>query len=109
MGDADGRTSVSVIEELLYLELSGRLGPAEGLALDATDLFAPLLPVRESTIRSAIDLRAAGLGANDRVHAAVCAENGIPVIVTADRGFDAVRGLKRVDPLNRRELERLLR
>lgn len=109
LGNADGRTSVSVIEELFHLELSGRLGPSDGLALDAVDLFTPLLPVRESTIRSAIEMRAKGIGANDRVHAAVCAEHDIATIVSADSGFDAVRELRRVDPLDSRALGRLLR
>lgn len=109
LGRGDGRTSVSVIEELFHLELSGRLGQAGGLALDAVDLFTPLLPVRESTIRSAVEMRAKEIGANDRVHAAVCAEHGIATIVSADRGFDAVRGLRRVDPMDARALGRLLR
>lgn len=108
LGNANGRTSVSVIEELFHLELSGRIGSADGLALDALDLFTPLLPVRESTIRSAIEMRTEKIGANDRVHAAVCAEHGIATIVSADSGFDSVRGLRRVDPLDARALDRLL-
>jgi predicted nucleic acid-binding protein len=42
------------------------------------------------------------------MHAATCLVTGIPAILTADVGFDDVRRLRRVDPLDERGLQRLL-
>ena len=47
-------------------------------------------------------------GSSDRIHVATCAVNGIGSIVSADRGFDGIRGLRRVDPLDERAVRRLL-
>lgn len=38
-----------------------------------------------------------GLSPRDAVHAATCLENGISSIVSADKDFDAVKELKRLD------------
>lgn len=54
-------------------------------------------------------LDAPRLGANDRLHVGTCFVNGIESIVTADRGFDSVRGIRRVDPLDAAARRRLLR
>jgi predicted nucleic acid-binding protein len=42
------------------------------------------------------------------VHAATCLVSGIPEILTADPGFDDVRELRRVDPLDEKGLRRIL-
>ena len=106
---ADGRMSTAVLEELWHLELSGRAGHLDGLARHAYALFTPLLDVTDPIVVAALDLPSTSIGANDRIHVATCALNGIETIVSADRGFDAVRGLRRVDPLDARALRRLLR
>jgi predicted nucleic acid-binding protein len=105
---ADGRTSTAALEEVWHLELSGRVGDISGLARRAYATFTPLLPVTDDTVAHALSLDATGLGANDRIHVATCLENGIGTIVTADASFDGVRGIHRVDPLDRRALTRLL-
>jgi len=107
-GDAEGQTSVAVIEEVWHIERSGRAGPLDGLAEHAHSLFAPVLAVTDEVIHTALGLHAGDLGTNDRVHAATCIVNGISVIVTADRGFDAVPALRRIDPLDERALAPLL-
>lgn len=107
-GHAAGRTSVSVIEEMWHLELSGRVPRATGLAARAYGVFTPLLPVTDETVSAALELELTGLGANDRIHVATCLENGIKTIVTADSGFDGIRSLRRVDPLDARSVRRLL-
>jgi predicted nucleic acid-binding protein len=43
------------------------------------------------------------------VHVATCQVNGIETILTADRGFDGVPGLRRVDPADLSEVRTLLR
>lgn len=102
-------TSTLVLEELLHLELSGRLAGVEGMALDACDALAPLLPLTEDVLRGALRLAVPGeVGSADRIHVATCQEAGIPAIVSADRAFDGVRGLKRIDPFDERAVARLL-
>lgn len=106
---ADGRASVTVLEEIWHLELSGRLGRLEGVAERAYRLFAPLLPVDDEAFARALAVDVPTLGANDRLHVASCLAHGIGTIVTADRGFDGVRGIRRVDPLDAAARRRLLR
>ena len=92
-------TSATVIEELHHLELRGRI-PA-GLTRDAFTLLRPLLPITDDAVAAALSLDAAGLGAADRLHVGVCRAHGIDAIATADRAFDGIAGLRRVDPLAR--------
>ncbi|HKE72759.1 MAG TPA: type II toxin-antitoxin system VapC family toxin [Acidimicrobiales bacterium] len=100
-GEADGRTSVTVLEEVWHVETGGRAGDLRGLTAHAYALFTPLLPVTDPALRAALDIApGARLGANDRLHVATCRLQGIPVILSADRGFDAVDDLTRVDPLD---------
>lgn len=107
-GRADGRTSPAVLEEVWYVERSGRAGPLDGLAAHAYTVFTPLLPVTDDAFRLALALRAPQLGPADRVHAGTCLAYGVDVVVSADVAFDGLRGLRRVDPLDRRALDRLL-
>lgn len=106
--DAEGRTSTAVIEEVWHVELSGKAGALDGLAERVYTLFTPLLAVTDETVRLALSLEAPRLGTNDRLHVGTCVAHEIDVVVTADRGFDGVRGLRRVDPLDTRARRRLL-
>jgi predicted nucleic acid-binding protein len=106
---AEARTSTAVVEEAWHIELSGRAGDLDGLARSAYALFTPLLAVTDEGVSAALALRAPAIGANDRLHVATCALNGIDTIVSADTGFDDVRGIRRVDPLDGHAVDRLLR
>lgn len=100
-GELDAVTSAEVIQEILH-----RFGPAErrdvgvAMASHALDLFAPLLPLTEAVMRRmpALFGEYPQLAARDLVHIATCLEAGIQTIISPDRGFDAVEGLRRVDP-----------
>jgi len=107
-GNAGGRTSTAVLEEVWHVELSGKAGNISGLAENAYTLFAPLLAIDHEIVGAALSLSSAALGANDRIHAATCVLNDIDTIVTADADFDDVRGIRRVDPLDQRALRQLL-
>ncbi len=98
---APGCTSVTVLGELLHLELSGRVGRIDGLAARALEIVSDVLRVGREQIAAALAARPARLGANDRIILATCREHAIPTIVSADRGFDRVAGLRRVDPTPR--------
>jgi len=108
-GEADGRTSTAVLEEVWHIERSGRIGDVDGLADRAYAVFTPLLAVTDEAFRTALELDAGTLGTNVRLHAATCVANGIGEILSADRGFEEVHSIRRTDPLDARALRRLLR
>lgn len=107
-GDADGQTSIVALEEVWHLEHTGRTPGLAGLTERTYALMSPLLPVDDETFRAALTFEAGSIGTADRLHVATCLAHGIDTIVTADRGFDAVRDLRRVDPLDAPALRRLL-
>jgi len=106
LGDvADGRleavTSVEVIQEILHrFTTIGRPETGAAMARDALDLFAPVLPVTHAVMRRMPELVETypTLAARDLVHVATCLQEGISDIVSPDRGFDTVPGIRRVDP-----------
>lgn len=108
-GEADGKVSTAVFEEIWHLELSGRVGSIRGLAERAYRVFTPLLPVTDEVVARALELDAARLGSNDRIHVATALANGIDTIVSADTDFDRTRAIRRVDPLDDRSRSRLFR
>jgi predicted nucleic acid-binding protein len=106
---ADGCISTAILEEVWYLELTRRIEGLEGATSDIYEIFSPLLSINDDVFRRALALEVAELGSNDRIHAATCQEWGIKSIVSADVAFDGIRWLRRVDPLDERAVERLLR
>lgn len=107
-GSARGVTSTAVIEELWHLELSGRIPELAGGTEDIYTLVRPVLSVTEKIMGAALDFEVRGLGAKGRVHVATCRLNGIGTILTADKGFDGVPDLRRVDPADLSEVRTLL-
>lgn len=98
----DAATSTEVIQEILHRAVAIRRAD-EGIALAdrAMDLFAPVLPITHALMRRVPDLvaRYPSLDARDAVHVATCIHEGITEIVSADRGFDQVAEVRRIDPL----------
>ena len=102
-GRAVGLTSAAVLEEVWHLELSDQVEGLAGQAERAHAILRPVLAIDDEVLAIAFDLSPRGgatLGANDRLHAATCIRHGIETILSADRGFDSVRELTRVDPLD---------
>jgi predicted nucleic acid-binding protein len=108
-GEADGRLSTAILEEVWHLELSGRAGALDGLARQTYLTFSPLLAVSDQIIGRALDLEARRLGSNDRIHVATALAHEIDTIVSADAAFDEVPAIVRIDPLSDAERSRLLR
>lgn len=108
-GEADGRLSTAILEEVWHLELSGRAGALDGLARQTYFTFSPLLAVSDQIIGRALDLEARRLGSNDRIHVATALAHEIDTIVSADAAFDEVHAIVRIDPLSDAERSRLLR
>ena len=108
-GSADGRTSTAALEEVWFIELSGRAGLLDGLTERAYTMFSPLLPVTDEAFRVALSVAASQIGANDRLHVGTCIVHGIDILVSADTGFDRVQGIRRIDPLDHEALAEVLR
>ena len=96
--EVDALISTAVLEEVWNLELTDRVGAIDGLTAIAHKLFAPVLAVTDEIFARALTLPHSKIGAKDRVHVATCLEHDIDRIVTADKGFDTVAGMRRIDP-----------
>lgn len=101
-GAFQAEASVELIQDFLHAR--ARLTGNRTLALtEARELAAGLIlhPVEVEDLLQALDLFGSvpGLGSIDAVHAATALRHGSAAIVSADRAFDAVPGLRRVDPL----------
>ena len=94
-------TSVEVIQEIVHWFLAIRRPDiADALARSTLDTFAPVLPITHALMRRVPDLarRYPGLAARDVIHVATCIHEGIPEIISTDRGFDAVTEVRRIAP-----------
>jgi hypothetical protein len=104
-GKLRGAMNTEVLQELLYryhyLQLAEK-----GLQLCRTILKFPLtiLPVAEPDIHLAMEYYAAfglqSLHPRDAIHAATMKNHGIKRLISADRAFDLLGFLERIDPLN---------
>jgi predicted nucleic acid-binding protein len=100
-GDIDAVTSVEVIQEIFHRFVSVRRPEiARAQAIEALDLFAPVLPLTHALMRRIPELarKYPLLGARDLVHVATCIHEGITDIISPDRGFDQVAEVRRIDP-----------
>lgn len=108
-GQADGRTSTAALEEVWHIESSARAAAVPpGVTVRAYAAFTPLLAITDEIFARALTLDANGIGTNDRLHVATCLEHGIEVILSADSDFDAIEGIRRVDPLDGESVGELL-
>ncbi len=100
-GDLDAVISAEVVQEIIHRFISiGRSDLGKRAAVDALDLFAPVLPITHALMRRLPDLveRYPALSSRDLVHVATCQHEGISEIISPDRGFDLVSGISRTDP-----------
>jgi len=102
-------TSAEVLQEILHrFARLGRIPDAE-LAYQATlDVCAEILPVTLAGTDRALEIlrSEARLEARDALHVAVMERAGIRRILSADRGFDGIPNIERVDPRDFTELAR---
>jgi uncharacterized protein len=103
-GTLTGAVNTEILQELLYRYSYINLAD-KGVQLCRDLLRYPLrvLPVTEADIRLAIDLfeahRGAGFKPRDALHAATMKNNGIVQLISADKDFDRLDFLTRVDLL----------
>jgi len=96
-------TDAEVLKELLHRYLTPERWEAGAPVLAAfTTLMAGRIePVRAEDVAAAAKLaaRSPGVSARDLVHAAVMGRLGCAEVISADRDFDRVPGIKRLDPM----------
>jgi predicted nucleic acid-binding protein len=91
-------TSAEVLQEILHRYVAIRRRDAIQAAFDALrNVVDGILPIEASDVEHARALVAglADLSARDALHAAVMDRHGIERIMTFDRGFDSVPGIRR--------------
>ena len=94
-------TSVEVVQEVMHVAARrGHRAEAAVMAEALLALFPGLLAVTPAVVVRACELfrRHPRLSVRDALHAATMLENGLDTIVTADRHFDRIDGLRRVAP-----------
>jgi uncharacterized protein len=100
-GDVQATTTAEVIQEFVHVR-ARRRGRADAAALgrDYAELFAPLISVSQEDLRTGLSLfeSARTLGPFDAVLAAAAMARNATSLVSADRAFSRVRGLRHVVP-----------
>jgi predicted nucleic acid-binding protein len=107
-GDLDGRTSPVVLEEVWHVAMHRYPGRMGNLPSNALKVFSPLLPVTEDALVHAFSMPNSKLEAKDRLHVGTCATHQIGTVLTADRAFDGIKGIRRVDPFDSAAVDELL-
>jgi predicted nucleic acid-binding protein len=102
-GALTAATDTEVLQEILhrYTALGQRSRAAEVARL-FLQVVPEALPITKDTFLLAIDLHLSytAIQARDALHAAVMQQHGIERIISADRHFDGLPGITRLDPSN---------
>ena len=97
----DYAVDTEMLQEVLYV-FTRRKDNETGVEVVARllDLFPDVIPITGVEIGTATRLigQPPGLSVRDAIHAAVVLEHGLEGIVTADKAFDHIPGLRRFDP-----------
>lgn len=109
-GAIEGEVSVDLVQEFLHLRL--RRMRDRHAAVEAARQVAILVALHDLTaaeLTRAFVLceRHPHLDARDAMFAAIALNRGLSAVITADRGFDGIPGLRRVDPLDADAIEQL--
>ncbi len=102
-GEIDGVTNAEVHQEILHRYLAiGLNAKAREVSEDFEAMVPRVFGVSMDDVRLARDLSAtySRLPARDLLHVAVMLNNGVTRILSADRHFDAISEIQRVDPLS---------
>ncbi len=100
-GELEANTDVEVLQEILnYYQRTRSLSLGSLVFGEALAVFASPFLITVAMMRSAEGILVANpeLEARDAVHAAVVLEHSLEGIISADRGFDAISGIRRFDP-----------
>ena len=92
---------VETLQEILYFySRQGRLDIGTGIVERLLSRMPNIIPITAAEIWAAMGIMRGtpGLSARDAIHAAVVMLHGLDGIVSADRDFDRIHGLRRYDP-----------
>ena len=95
-------TNAEVLQEILHVFLRRRKSEDGARRVrQIMDSVEEVIPIGkdEIYIASRLLIQYPELDARDAVHAAVVQLHGLEGVVSADRGFDVIRGVTRFDPL----------
>jgi predicted nucleic acid-binding protein len=97
-----GEISVEVLQELAHLRRRRGLSDATRRAREVAAFCADVHEVQRRDLDGALALmdRHRELPGRDAVHAAIAVNRGITTIVSADRHFDRLDEIRRVDPID---------
>ena len=99
----DYAVDAEMLQEILYV-FSNRGDIKSGVeaVLRLLDLFPDVIPITGAEIGTATRLigQPPRLSVRDAIHAAVALEHGLEGIVTADKDFEHIPGLRRFDPMD---------
>ena len=104
-GTLDAAIDTETTQEILHhYGATGRRDIAVDMADYLLQIVPKVYPILLSDAQLAIDLfrryGARGIMARDVIHIAVMQNNGISTIISADRHFDGIAGVTRLDPLD---------
>jgi predicted nucleic acid-binding protein len=109
--DIEGEASADLLQEVVHHRFR-RTRDRLRAVREAQDVASScrLHDVRAEDVLRGMNLYAASrrLGSRDAVFAAVALNRGIPAILSPDRAFDEVPGLRRVDPADGAAVEELV-
>ena len=89
------------LQEILYFySRQGELDKGVRIADELLARIPYIIPITTAEIREAMRLMhgTPGLPSRDAIHAGVVVVHGLAGIVSADRGFDRIPGIRRYDP-----------
>ncbi len=104
----DYSIDAEMLQELLYVFWKkGAMETGTEVVRKLLGLVPEVIPVGGPEIAAAARLleRPSRLSVRDAIHAAVVFEHRLDGIISADRGFDSVSGLRRFDPIEVSESE----
>lgn len=104
-GRLDAAIDTEIIQEILYrYGALQRWDIGTSLARSLLRLIPRIYPVQRQDMEQVVDLfrthGPAGITARDLLHAAIMAHCGISHIISADRHFDKIGTVHRIDPLD---------
>ena len=103
LGTLDGVTDVEVFQEILYrYYYIGEQNLGRRIFADFRTIMDTVLSVCATDVFLANTLMGQypQIPPRDLLHAAVMKNNGLDAILSADRDFDAIEGIERLDPMD---------
>lgn len=106
-GEVPAVTSVEVVQEVLHRYTAlGRRALAVDVAQAFMEVVSDVLPMTRDDLAAALEIHIAHpmLQTRDVIHVTSMSRHGLTIIVSADQHFDAVHGIRRVDPTEWKQL-----